>query len=104
MKKLLEIIILVFFLSLTANANAKWGEEFKIKEKSGGENFYYNLSVIRFNHFIDKYSEEFGNCKPASSPSFFLDYADCTYIELKKIFRETVGNDDQGLLDINHNF
>ena len=104
MKKLLEIIILVFFLSLTANANAKWGEEFKIKEKSGDENFSYNLSVIRFNHFIDKYSEEFGNCKPASSPSFFLDYADCTYIELKKIFRETVGNDDQRLLDINHNY
>jgi hypothetical protein len=102
MKKLLGIIVLS--LLLCGNANAKWGDEYMFKTKPGDENFSYNLSVATFNLFIDRYAEEGGSCEPAFSPSFFLDFADCSYVELKKIFRETIGNVDQGLADINYSY
>ena len=69
------------------------------------KNALYNIKIVQYNEFLDRWEKEGFSCKPAVSPAFFLDFADCFYLDLKKLFRETIGtNVDQAILDINHNF
>ena len=49
------------------------------------DNALYNLKVIQYNEFLDRWTKEGFSCKPAASPAFFIDFADCFYIDLKNI-------------------
>ena len=108
MKNLLGIFVLILFLfSISTQIEASDAiEKLKLKLKDPDKkNSLYNLKVIQYNLFLDRWDKEGFTCEPAATPAFFLDFADCSYIELKKIFRETIGtNIDQAILDINHNF
>jgi len=106
MKKTLGLIFSILFL-FSISTKIEASDTFKrLNLKDPDEkNALYNLKVIQFNEFLHRWEKEGFSCKPAATPAFFLDLADCDYIDLKKIFRETIGtNVDQAILDINHNY
>ena len=65
------------------------------------DNALYNLKVIQYNEFLDRWTKEVFSCKPATSN---IDFADCFYIDLKKYLEKLLEQCDQAILDINHQF
>ena len=105
----MKIFLSILFVSLfTISASTEveaTNHAKRLKWKDGDKNSLYNLKITQFNQFLDRWEKEGFSCKPAVTPAFFLDMADCYYLDLKKIWRETIGLDvDQDLLEINHNF
>ena len=105
MKNFLNIIFFCLFIISVSTKVEATSHDKRLKLKDGDKNFLYNLKVTQFNQFLDRWEKEGLSCKPAISPAIFLDMTDCFYLDLKKIWRETIGLDvDQDLLEINHNF
>ena len=105
MKIFLSILFVgLFIFSVSTKVEGSDSKD-RLKWKDGDKNTLYNLKITKFNQFLDRWEKEGFSCKPAVTPAFFLDMADCYYLDLKKIWRETIGLDvDQDILDINHNF
>ena len=90
MKKLLGLFFFILFLfSISTKVKASDSVEKLNLKDPDKDNALYNLKVIQYNEFLDRWTKEGFSCKPAASP-FFIDFADCLH-GFKKIFRETIG-------------